>query len=110
MGSLWDNVKKGVTEFYESAAERTDELARVSVRKLDIVGIKRNIGHEMADLGGRVYHMVVEEAATDIAGDADVKTHIESIRRLEAFLKEKEAEIGEIQKLAREKREGKGPS
>jgi hypothetical protein len=107
MNSLWDNIKKGVSEFYASAAEKTDELAKVGVRKFDIVGIRRNIGHEMAELGGRVYHMIVEEKNKDVADDSDVKKHIKSIKRLETFLKEKEEEIEKIQKAAREKRASK---
>jgi len=107
MSSLWDNIKKSVAEFYASAAEKTDELAKVGVRKFDIVGIRRNIGHEMAELGGRVYHMIVEEKNKDIVEDTDVKKFIKSIKNLEAFLKEKEKEIEDIRKTARDKRGGK---
>ena len=104
MTSLWERIRKGVTEFYTSAAEKTDELAKVGVRKLDIVGVRRNIGHEMADLGGRVYHMIIEEKKDDVSQDPEVKHHIDSIKRLEVFLKEKEQEIESIKKAAREKR------
>jgi len=106
MPSLWENIRKGVTEFYASAAEKTDELAKVGVRRLDIVGVRRNIAHEMADLGGRVYHMIVEEKNTGIADDPEVKQHIDSVKRLEVFLQEKEKEIESIKKAAREKRRG----
>ncbi|KPJ60086.1 MAG: hypothetical protein AMJ46_08230 [Latescibacteria bacterium DG_63] len=107
MNSLWENIKKGVSEFYASAAERTDELAKVGVRKFDIVGIRRNIGHEMAELGGRVYHMIVEEKNKDVADDSDVKKSVKSIKRLAALLKDKEDEIEEIQKTARGKKASK---
>lgn len=106
MTSLWENIKKGVADFYTVAAEKTDELAKVGARKLDIVGVRRNIGHEMADLGGRVYHMIVEEKKEDLANDPEILQHIESIRRLEVFLKEKEKEIEDIKKTARAKRKG----
>ena len=106
MASLWERIRKGVTEFYTSTAEKTDELAKVSVRQLDIVGVRRNIGHEMADLGGRVYHMIVEENNHDIAQDPEVKQHIDSVKRLDVFLKEKEQEIESIKKAARERRRG----
>ena len=104
MSSLWENIKKGVSEFYSSAAEMTDEIAKVGVRKFDIVGIRGNIGHEMAELGGRVYHMIVEEKNKDVADDSDVKKHIKSIKRLEAFLEEKEKEIEKIKKAARDRK------
>jgi len=106
MSSLWENMKKGVSEFYTAAAEKTDELAKVGARKLDIVGVRRNIAHEMADLGGRVYHMIVEEKREDLSKDPEVMQHVESIKRLEVFLKEKEKEIEEIRKSSREKRKG----
>jgi hypothetical protein len=104
MPSLWENIRKGVTEFYASAAEKTDELAKVGVRKLDIVGVRRNIAHEMADLGGRVYHMIVEERNNAIAEDPEVRGYIDSVKRLEVFLQEKEQEIENIKKAARQKR------
>ena len=106
MASLWESIRKGVTEFYTSAAEKTDELAKVGVRKFDMVGVRRNIAHEMADLGGRVYHMIVEEKNEDIEQDPKVKQHIDSVKRLEVFLKEKEQEIENIKTAAREKRKG----
>jgi hypothetical protein len=107
MSSLWEQLKKSVTDFYSSAADRTDELAKVGVRKLDILGMKRNIAHEMADLGGRVHHMLTEEHNTDVAEDAEVQGHLESIERLHALLKEKEREIEKIKKVAKDKRTSK---
>jgi gas vesicle protein len=104
MLSLWESIKKSVAEFYSSAAEKTDELAKVGVRKLDIVGIKRNIAHEMADLGGRVHHMLTEVKNTNVAEDPEVGKHLQSIDRLRAFLEDKEEEIEAIKKTARQKR------
>ena len=104
MPSLWESIKKNVAEFYSSAADRTDELAKVGVRKLDIVGIRRNIAHEMADLGGRVHHMLTEEKNTDVAGDAEVAKHLKSIDMLRALLVEKENEIEAIKTTAKQKR------
>ncbi len=107
MSSLWEQIKKGVTDFYSSAAEKTDELAKVGVRKVDIVGIKRNIAHAMADLGGRVHHMLTEEQNTNVAEDEEVLKHLSSIDRLRGLLKDKEQEIESIKKAAQEKRDSK---
>jgi ubiquinone biosynthesis protein UbiJ len=104
MPSLWESIKKSAVEVYSSAAERTDELAKVGVRRFDIVGIRRNIAHEMADLGGRVHHMLTEEKNTDVAGDAEVAKHLKSIDMLRRLLSEKEKEIETIKTTAREKR------
>jgi len=105
MPSLWESIKKSVVEFYSSATDKTDELAKVGVRKLDIVGIRRNIAHEMADLGGRVHHMLTEEKNTDVAGDAEVAKHLKSIDMLRHLLSEKEQEIDAIKTSAKQKRD-----
>jgi len=104
MLSLWESIKKSATEFYSSAADKTDEIAKVGMRKLDIVGIRRNIAHEMADLGGRVHHMLTEEKNTDVSGDAEVAKHLKSIGMLRALLDEKEKEIEVIKTSAKQKR------
>lgn len=104
MSSLWESIKKSATEFYSSAADKTDEIAKVGVRKLDIVGIKRNIAHEMADLGGRVHHMLTEEKNADVAGDAEVAKRLKSIDMLRSLLSEKEKEIEGIKAGAKQKR------
>jgi gas vesicle protein len=109
MPSLWDSIKKSVAEFYSSAADKTDELAKVGVRKLDIVGIRRNIAHEMADLGGRVHHMLTEEKNTNVADDPEVGKHLKSIDRLRALLEDKEEEIETIKKTAQQKRARTSP-
>ena len=96
MDSMGKKVKQSLYEFVSAAAEKTDELAKVGVRKLDIVSLKRNISREMAALGGRVYHLIKEERKTGIQADETVRSLIGKIETLEAVLRDKEKEIAEI--------------
>ena len=109
MDSMGKKVKQSLYEFVSAAAEKTDELAKVGVRKLDIVSLKRNIGREMAALGGRVYHLIKEEGETDIRADANVRSLIGKIETLETVLRDKEKEITEIRAAKRPTPESPGP-
>jgi hypothetical protein len=58
----------------------------------------------MADLGGRVHHMLTEEKNTDVSGDAEVAKRLKSIDMLRALLVEKEKEIESIKTTAKQRR------
>ena len=97
MDTLWEKVKHNLVEWYGTAYEKTDELARVGKKKIEITGVNRAIERHLSELGGRVYDMVVEQGKSGvIAKDARVKELIEQVQDLERELKEKEEEIEEI--------------
>ena len=58
MDTLWDKVKQNLGEWYSAAYDKTDELARIGRKKIDIVGINREIEKHLSELGGRVYDMI----------------------------------------------------
>lgn len=104
METLWDKVKKNLVDWYGTAYEKTDELARVGKKKIEITGVNRAIERHLSELGGRVYDMVVEQGKSGvIAKDARVKELIEQVQGLEEELKGKEEEIEAIRD---EKRKG----
>jgi hypothetical protein len=104
MDTLWDKVKKNLVDWYGTAYEKTDELARVGKKKIEMTGVNRAIERHLSELGGRVYDMIVEQGKSGvIAKDARVKELIEDVRELEEELKGKEAEIEAIRA---EKRRG----
>ena len=104
METLWDKVKKNLVDWYGTAYEKTDELARVGKKKIEITGVNRAIERHLSELGGRVYDMIVEQGKSGvIAKDARVKELIDQVRGLEDELKEKESEIEAIRA---EKRRG----
>lgn len=107
MDTLWEKVKKNLVEWYGVAYDKTDELARIGKKKVEVAGVNRAIEKHLAELGGRVYDLVtVEKRGGVIARDERVKVVIEEIRKLEEDLKAKEAEIEEIRKEKQEEEAG----
>jgi hypothetical protein len=91
--SLWDRVTQSLKEGFLTAAEKTEELAKVGKGKLDLMAIRHKISHTFAELGGKVYHLVTVEKTTAIAGNKEVKALVQRVKALEKQLKGKEAEI-----------------
>ena len=93
MESLWERIRAGLKEGVLTAAEKTEELAKVGRGKIDVVTIRRKIERTFAELGGKVYHMVTEEKTTAIVDREEVKQLIDRVKGLEKQLKAKEEEI-----------------
>lgn len=89
--SLWEKVAHNLQELYSEAVGWTGEKARIGVKRMDILGIQRQIRHHMAELGGRVYDLVQRGASIDT--DRRVQGLIDDIRRLEVELEAREREI-----------------
>lgn len=97
MDTLWEKVKKNLVDWYGTAYEKTDELARVGKKKIEITGVNRAIERHLSELGGRIYDLIVEQGKSGvIAKDTQVQELIEEVKRLEQELEEKEAEIEAI--------------
>ncbi len=95
--ALWDDVKKNMVEWYGVAADKTNELAKVGVRRYDIFGISREIERQFGEMGSLVYD-ALNEGRTDIADDPALQGMAERVRALEAELKAKEEEIETIRR------------
>ena len=97
MDTLWDQVKKNLIDWYGTAYEKTDELARIGKKKIEVAGVNRAIEKHLSELGGKVYDLIdVQGKGGVIAKDSDVTKLIGEIRELEEQLKAKEEEIEEI--------------
>ncbi|HUV37325.1 MAG TPA: hypothetical protein VMX58_10340 [Patescibacteria group bacterium] len=104
--SLWEKVKRNLVEWYDAAYEKTDVLARVGKKKIEMAGINRAIERHLSELGGRVYDLVeTQQQQTGVAQDDKVMALIEEIKRLEEQLQQKEEEIERIKEEKKEKRE-----
>ena len=102
MDTLWEKVKKNLVELYGAAYDKTDELARIGKKKVEMAGINRTIEKHLAELGGRVYDLVtVEKRGGVIARDERVKVIVEEITKLEEDLLVKEREIESIREEKR---------
>lgn len=98
--SLWEQVRANMSDWYAVAADKTEEMARIGVRKYDKFTISRDIERAFTDLGSHVYASV-REGRTDFAHDVAVHDAVERLRTLELQLEQKEREIAVIRGVAR---------
>ena len=98
MASLWDDIAKTIREGLDTVVEKTEELTKIGRIRVDIINIKRNVEKNFAELGGRVYHLFVEEKKTEVAGDKEVKEIIECVKILEKELADKKRELEQVRK------------
>ncbi len=97
MDTLWDKVKKNLVDWYGTAYEKTDELARIGKKKIEVAGVNRAIEKHLSELGGKVYDLIdVQGKGGVIAKDPDVSRLVGEIKDLEEQLKAKELEIEAI--------------
>ena len=97
MDTLWDKVKKNLVEWYDTAYEKTDELARLGKKKIEMAGLNRAIEKHLSELGGTVYDLIeVQGKGGVIAKDEKVSKLVEEVKGLEEQLKAKEQEIDAI--------------
>lgn len=107
MESLWDRVRKNLIDWYEVAYEKTDEIARIGKKKIEMSGINRTIEKQLSELGGRVFDLIaVEKVGGKIAQDKKVKALMVELKKLEKDLQAKEKEIESIKKRQEEEAEG----
>ncbi len=100
MASLWDDIAKTIREGVDTVVSKTEEYTKIGKIKIDILNIKRNVEKNFTELGGRVYHLMVEQNKTQISGDKEVKKILDSIKLLEKELQEKKAELEKVGKKA----------
>ena len=105
MDTLWNKVKKNLVEWYETAYDKTDELARIGKKKVEITGLNRSIEKHFSEMGGRVYDLIVEQGhrGNKTADDEAVQRLVAEIRELESRLAKKE---DEIESLKDDKKQG----
>ena len=101
--SIMDQVKTNLREWYSLAADRTGEMAKISVRMYDKYGISREIERQLSELGSYVYH-AVDQGRTEFAADSEFEAWIERIKALESDLDAKVDEIEGI-RLARQQKQ-----
>lgn len=96
MTSLWDDIAKTIREGVDTVVEKTEEYTRIGRIKVDILNIKRNVEKNFAELGGKVYHLIVEEKKTQVANNKEVKEIVECVKLLEKELEEKNKELEKV--------------
>jgi hypothetical protein len=106
MGTIWEKIKKGVSEGYQSVSDKTEEMTRIGRLKLEILAIKRDIEKDFIELGGRFYQAVDNKKQKDILTDQQVMELVKKIKKSEDKLKSLEEKIIQIrdQVTARKKK------
>lgn len=98
MEKLWDRVKKSVLDGATYAAEKTEELTKLSKTKIEILNIKYRISRTFTELGGIAYDAFKAGKADDLAKDKAAKAVIANLQKLEKELDEKERAYEEMKK------------
>ena len=108
MDDLWSRVKKNLLEWYETAYDKTDELARIGKKRVEITGLNRSIEKHFTEMGGRLYDLIVEQGhrGNKTADDVVVQRIVAEVRDLEESLKKKEEEIESIRE---DRKQGRNP-
>lgn len=103
MTTLWDSIKKGLTDSAKLAkegatiaAEKAEEFGKKGKVTIDISRINRKIEQQFTELGGKVYHLMAEENKKNLASNEEVKQYIDAINQLEDELKAKKLEREKI--------------
>jgi len=109
VNKLWDDVRKGLQDlsniaaekgkqFTKVAADKAEELTRTGKIRLDILQINRDIERHFSDLGGKVYHLNKNEALDSLSEDTEIQAVIDKV----AVLEEKKAALEEKMKEAKQ--------
>mgnify|MGYP001823395989 FL=1 len=106
MDDLWSKVKKNLLEWYETAYDKTDELARIGKKKVEMTGLNRSIEKHFSEMGGRVYDLIAEQGhrGNKTADDVVVQRLVAEVKELEEQLKSK---VEEIETIKDDKKQGK---
>jgi hypothetical protein len=76
----------------ESITNKLNELARRARHQIDLISLQRQIEKHFLELGGRVYHLAVEDKQTAVLDDVEVIKLIDTLAKLENELKNKKQE------------------
>ncbi|MBC7186847.1 MAG: hypothetical protein H5U38_07435 [Calditrichaeota bacterium] len=109
MGSLWDDIRKSLKEGLETVADYTEQYTKIGRLKVDEAAIKHSINRLFAELGGRVYELLAQDARSQVASDEKVSSLVGRIRDLEEKLRRKQAEIEKVKEEKEEQRKKASP-
>jgi len=92
----WDDMKGNLSGWFDTAAHRTDRLARLGVRAYDRYGINRDLDRHFAQLGALVHRLLVEDPDAVPGHDAAVRAEMGRIARLQDELSNTETEMDDL--------------
>jgi hypothetical protein len=105
--SMWNDVKKTVKDGFVIATEKTEEYTKIAKVKVDILTKKRDLDKAYHDLGEITYTHLTSGEKASLAQDKGVKALLDTIKRCQNEITNKEAEIEQIKKAAESKSKAK---
>ena len=90
--SLWNRVKKNLAQ----SLEKSEEITKLSSKKMEIAGLEYKIEKSLTDLGGYVYAYLVEDSRKMMTKDKEFKEKLNHIKELHKLLQKKEKEVKNI--------------
>jgi hypothetical protein len=99
---LWEQVKSNLVEWYSVAADKTEELAKIGMRRYDKFGISRDVERQFTELGNFVFE-AHNRQNHDFFNDPTFVAIIHRIQELEKELQQKEHEIDDIRQAHAQK-------
>ena len=98
MADRWEVYRQKVSEAFAKLADTTQRFTKIGKIRMDILSLKKEIEHQQILLGQRVYQLVKEGQADQIASDEVIQDHVSRIDELKEQVAAKEAEIEELRK------------
>ncbi len=89
-----------IKEICEVAGIKTEEYAKVTKKRLDVLSLTRELNREKTSLGERVYELSRREERGDVLEDVTVQAVLGRILNLENSLTDCEEEISDIRRSA----------
>jgi hypothetical protein len=93
-------ILRQIKEICEIAGIKTEEYARVTKKRLDVVSLSRELAREKSMLGERVTELAQQPEPGEILEDATVQAVLDRIRNLEGGLRDCEEEIATLREAA----------
>lgn len=102
MADRWEVYRQKVSEAFTKLADTTQRFTKIGKIRVDILSLKKEIEHQQILLGQRVYQLVKDGQADQIATDEVIQDHVSRIDELKEQVAAKEAEIEELRKAKEE--------
>lgn len=90
--SLWGKVKIRLSQ----ALEKSEEITKLSSKKMEIAGLEYKIEKALTNLGGHVYEYLVEKNKKQLTKSKEFTEKLNTVKELHKLLDKKEKELKKI--------------
>jgi hypothetical protein len=105
--SIWDDIKKTVSEGLGYAADKTEEYTKIGKLKMDIFNINRSKEKAYTRLGRETYSLLKKSAVKNPATESSIKDLVKEILEYEKAVTALNKQVDKIKKEAAKKTDQK---